>query len=154
MKALLRVVLPVVGIAVLFRDLNPAVAVVGALTAVIVFAANRGYATADRYLLLLFAVGVGILAGNRFYPIAGAVQAGLLCVALSGVCIKGTDAVLSPPVAVAESVPFAPAPQVQAQVQVQTQVQARVQPQASPAPRRVAQQPRLRTKEMIDALYE
>jgi len=40
------------------------------------------------------------------------------------------------------------------QEQVQAQVQTRVQTQAPPAPRRAAQKPRLRTKEMIEALYE
>jgi len=141
-----------VGVAILFRDIHPAIAVVCGLVAIIVFASARDISASGRYSLLLFAVGVGVLAANRIIPFAGAMPAGLLCVALSGIRLNAAEAALSPPVEVevADVAPVAPAPQVQVQAQVET----RVQTQAPPAPRRVAQKSRLRTKEMIEALYE
>jgi membrane-bound ClpP family serine protease len=151
MEALMRIFLPLVGVAILFRDIHPAIAVVCGLVAIIVFASARDISASGRYSLLLFAVGVGVLAANRIIPFAGAMPAGLLCVALSGIRLNAAEAALSPPVEV-EVAPVAPAPQVQ--VQVQAQVETRVQTQAPPAPRRVAQKSRLRTKEMIEALYE
>ena len=147
----MRIFLPLVGVAILFRDIHPAIAVVCGLVAIIVFASARDISASGRYSLLLFAVGVGVLAANRIIPFAGAMPAGLLCVALSGIRLNAAEAALSPPVEV-EVAPVAPAPQVQ--VQVQAQVETRVQTQAPPAPRRVAQKSRLRTKEMIEALYE
>jgi hypothetical protein len=154
MEALMRIFLPLVGVAILFRDIHPAIAVVCGLVAIIVFASARDISASGRYSLLLFAVGVGVLAANRIIPFAGAMPAGLLCVALSGIRLNTAEAALSPPVEVevADVAPVAPAPQVQ--VQVQAQVETRVQTQAPPAPRRVAQKSRLRTKEMIEALYE
>jgi hypothetical protein len=151
MEALMRIFLPLVGVAILFRDIHPAIAVVCGLVAIIVFASARDISASGRYSLLLFAVGVGVLAANRIIPFAGAMPAGLLCVALSGIRLNAAEAALSPPVEV-EVAPVAPAPQVQ--VQVQAPVETRVQTQAPPAPRRVAQKSRLRTKEMIEALYE
>ena len=154
MEALMRIFLPLVGVAILFRDIHPAIAVVCGLVAIIVFASARDSSACGRYSLLLFAVGVGVLAVNKVLPFAGAMPSGLLCVALSGIRLNTAEAALSPPVEVevADVAPVAPAPQVQEQVQAQ--VQTRVQTQAPPAPRRAAQKPRLRTKEMIEALYE
>lgn len=156
MEALVRILIPLVGVAILFRDLHPAIAVVAGLVAIVAFASARKYCVADRYLMLLFAVGVGILAVNKIVPFAGAMPAGLLCVALSGVRLRTEEVAQSAPVEVeaAEVAPVAPAPQVKVQAQVQTQVQTRVQPQAPPAPRRAAPKPRLRTREMIDVLFE
>ena len=108
----MRILLPLVGVAILFRDIHPAIAVVGGLVAVIVFASARDSSACGRYSLLLFAVGVGVLAVNKVLPFAGAMPSGLLCVALSGIRLNTAEAALSPPVEVevADVAPVAPAP--------------------------------------------
>ena len=155
----MRIFIPLVGVAILFRDIHPAIAVVGGLIAVVVFASTRDFSAAGRYSLLLFAIGVCVLAANKIFPFAGAMPAGLLCVALSGIRLNTAEAALSPPVEVevADVAPVAPAPQAQVQAQVQTRVAVacpKSQTLAPSAPRRAAQKPRLRTRELIDALYE